>query len=211
VHPGAVHFSVVPEHDAFRIDQHDDAPNAIDYDHNAMDRLRCETKGMNAGGTNLQLLNGETWRMVWSINVPSTLKASTRFNHIWQMKYVDTAGGSSDGPVLTLDLTRQAGVEKIRLDVFGVSSFAAVNLDHDRWLTTEVTIKIAPGTGGSVRWKLSDGAKVLSDSEKTGISTWPATASRLRPKWGIYRSLGDPADIQTTYILLSDLTAYSCP
>ena len=183
----------------------------MDYDHNAMDRLRCETKGMNAGGTNLQLLTGQTWRIDWSLFVPSTLKASTRFNHIWQMKFVDTAGGSSDGPVLTLDLTRQGGVEKIRIDVFGQSSFPAVNLVRDKWLSTSVTIKIAPGTGGSVHWTLKDGATVLTDADKTGISTWPATASRLRPKWGIYRSLGDLPDIQTTYIMISDLKGYSCP
>jgi chitin-binding protein len=71
-------------------------------------------------------------------------------------------------------------------------------------------MKIAPGTGGSVHWKLSDGATVLTDSEKTGLATWPANASRLRPKWGIYRSLGDQADVNTTYILLSDMRGHLC-
>jgi hypothetical protein len=210
VHPGAVHFSVVAAHDAFRIDQHDDPPGAIDYDHKAMDRLRCETKGMNDGTTNLQLLDGQTWKLTWSLYVPASLKASTRFNHIWQMKYVDNAGGSSDGPVATLDLTRQAGVEKIRVDIFGVTSFTAVNLVHDKWLSNEITMKIASGGAGSVHWKLSDGATVLTDSEKTNLTTWPATASRLRPKWGIYRSLGDQADVNTTYIMISDLRGYLC-
>jgi len=51
---------------------------------------------------------------------------------------------------------------------------------------------------------------VLTDSEKTGLATWPANASRLRPKWGIYRSLGDQADVNTTYILLSDMRGYLC-
>jgi hypothetical protein len=175
------------------------------------DRLRCEVKGMRAGGVNLQLLNGQTWKLSWSLLVPSTLKGSTRFNHIWQMKYVDTSGGSSDGPVLTLDLINQSGVEKIRLDVFGVSSTVPVKLLHDRWLTTEVTVKIAPGTGGSARWKLYDGAALLADETKQGISTWPSNAARLRPKWGIYRSLGDLAAIQTTHILLSGFQGYTCP
>jgi hypothetical protein len=112
--------------------------------------------------------------------------------------------------VATLDLTRQGGVEKVRVDIFGVSSFTAVNLIHDKWLSNEITMKIAPGTGGSVHWKLSDGAAVLTDSDKTDLATWPANASRLRPNWGIYRSLGDQADVNTTYILLSDMRGYLC-
>ena len=52
---------------------------------------------------------------------------------------------------------------------------------------------------------------MLGDAGKDGISTWPANASRLRPKWGIYRSLGDTSgSVRTTYILLSDLRAYTC-
>jgi hypothetical protein len=215
VHPGAVHFSTVAQHDAFRIDQHDNPPGAIDYDHKVMDRLRCEVKGMKEAGVNLQLLEGETWRIAWSLLIPATLKGSTRFNHIWQMKYVDTAGGSSDGPVLTLDLTGTGAAEKIRLDVFGVSSFTGVAASglHDKWLSTEVTVKIAGNNAGSVRWKISDDSgKVLSDTTKTGLTTFPAGASRLRPKWGIYRSLGDTSGgLQTTYILISDLLGYRCP
>jgi hypothetical protein len=211
VHPGVTHFSTVADHDAFRIDQHYAPPGAVDYDVKVQDRLRCEVKGMHAGGVNLQLVSGQTWRLSWSLLVPSTLEGSTRFHHIWQMKYVDTTGGSSDGPILTLDLINQSGVEKIRLDVFGVTSTAPVKLIHDRWLTTEVTVKIAPGTAGSARWKLFDGSTLLADETKTGISTWPSNAARLRPKWGIYRSLGDLAAIQTSYILLSGMKGYSCP
>jgi hypothetical protein len=211
VHPGAVHFSTVTDHDAFRIDQHYDPPGAVDYDVKVQDRLRCEVKGMHASGVNLQLVSGQTWRLSWSLLVPSSLQGSTRFHHIWQMKYVDTAGASSDGPVLTLDLINQSGVEKIRLDVFGVTSTAPVKLIHDRWLTTEVTVKIAPGTAGSARWRLWDGATQLADETKAGISTWPSNAARLRPKWGIYRSLGDLSAIQTSYILLSGMKGFTCP
>ena len=103
------------------------------------------------------------------------------------------------------------GIEKIRLDVFSQESLPGVNLVHDKWLTTAVTVKIAPGTGGSVHWKLSDGATVLGEADRQGIATWPAIAARLRPKWGIYRSPGDTSGaIQTTYILLSDMHDHQC-
>jgi chitin-binding protein len=75
VHPGAVHFSTVADHDAFRIDQHYAPPGAVDYDVKVQDRLRCEVKGMRAGGVNLSLLSGQTWRLSWSLLVPSSLRA----------------------------------------------------------------------------------------------------------------------------------------
>jgi hypothetical protein len=211
VHPGAVHFSTVADHDAFRVDQHVDPPGAIDYDHKVMDRVRCETKGMHTGSTNLSLLQGETWKLSWSLFIPGSLKGSTHFNHIWQMKHVDTSGGSSASPIVTLDLINSGGSEKIRVDVNGQVTTAATPLVHDRWLDNEITIKIAAGGGGSVHWILRDAGKVLIDDTKSGVTTWPADAARLRPKWGIYRSLADTSgNIKTTYILLSNMKAYTC-
>jgi hypothetical protein len=209
-HTGVSHTSIVAEHDAYRIDQHY-APPIIDYDRRQMDRVRCETKGFHVGGKNLELLEGQTWRITWSFLVPATLKASGRFNHIWQMKYVTTGGTSSDGPLLTLDLSGSTGGGQIKLDVFGVANLPGTDLTplHDRWLSADVTLKIAGGTGGSVHFILKDGDTVLTDASKDGISLWPADTARLRPKWGIYRGLGDPS-VETTYILLSDLKAYTC-
>ncbi len=216
-HPGAVHFSTVAEHNAFRIDQHYMPPTIFDYDdHNTTDRMRCEVKGMKTPSGNLQLLQGQRWRLAWSLYIPSTLKSPTRFCHIMQIKVVDTNDGSSGAPVVTISLPRDGSTEKIQLQVpaaSGDGNFPAVDLAplHDKWLSTQVDIKIGAGTSGSVRWVLSDGTRLLVDFTRAGIETWPTSSARLRPKWGIYRSLEDTSGaLQTTYLLLSDLKAYTC-
>jgi hypothetical protein len=76
---------------------------------------------------------------------------------------------------------------------------------HDRWLSADLTMKIAPA--GSVHWILKDGEKVVIDKQQNG-ATWPSDGARLRPKWGIYR--GITTGVQTSYIMLSGLRAYQC-
>jgi chitin-binding protein len=45
------------------------------------------------------------------------------------------------------------------------------------------------------------------DKSRTGVDTF--LADRVRPKWGIYRSLGDTSgSLQDTYLLLTDLRGY---
>jgi hypothetical protein len=211
-HPGVAHFTTVAAHDAYRIDQHADAPDAVDYDRRKTDRIRCETRGMRSPAGNVALLEGQHWLMTWSIFLPGSMKASHRFSDIWQMKYVDADGRSSGSPVFTLNLP-QAGGEKLQLqaqfspDRGGFPSADLAQL-RDRWITTEVEFTI--GNPGSIRWKLSDGAKTILDVKKDGIVTWPADAARLRPKWGLYRSLGDRGAINTTYMMIADLKAYLC-
>jgi hypothetical protein len=41
----------------------------------------------------------------------------------------------------------------------------------------------------------------------TGIDTWLG-GSQAHPKWGIYRSLNDPSQLQDTYLLLRNMRAY---
>ena len=223
--PPAVHLSFLPEHDAFRIDSHFDLPNAIDWDRAEFtgaqrnDRLRCEVRGMlPVGGApspstdappsgELDMVNGQTWRISWSLYIPSTLKGTGRFSHIMQLKFIDTGGGVSGSPVITMTLIQPDAVE-LHLWLGAPSAFPTVDLSalHDKWLSTALTINVAPK--GSVHWTFSDGTKALVDQQIMGVTTWPANAARVRPKWGIYR--GTTTGVQTTYIMFSDYLAYKC-
>jgi hypothetical protein len=210
-HQGVKHITAVAEHDAYRIDSHYDPPGAVDYDRVTLtgptrtDRLRCETRGMVGPGGEVDLLNGQTWRLTWSLFVPSTLVGTSRFTHIMQMKYVDKGGGSSGSPIITVTLRPNDTMEV--LFWIGGGSISTVSLSglHDKWLSADMTVKIAPS--GSIHWVLSDGSKVIVDKQQAG-TTWPADGARLRPKWGIYR--GVATGVKTTYILLSDFHAYQC-
>lgn len=210
-HQGVAHITVVPEHNAFRIDSHYMPPSAVDYDRVTQtgpkrdDRLRCETRGMIGPGGEVDLLNGQTWRLQWSLYIPSTLKGTGRFTHIMQMKYVDKGGGASGSPIFTVTLRPNDQMEV--LFWIGGGSIATVDISklHDKWISADLTMKIA--TAGSVHWTLKDGETVVVDKTQNG-TTWPSDGARLRPKWGIYRGITD--GVVTTYQMLSDMRAYQC-
>jgi chitin-binding protein len=206
------HLTAVPEHDAYRIDSHYSPPSPVDYDRVTQtgpmrtDRMRCETRGMVGPAGEVDLLNGQTWRITWSLFVPSSLKGTSRFTHIMQMKYVDTKGGASGSPIVTLTLRPNDRAEL--LFWLGGGTIATVDMStlHDKWLSSDLTIQI--GTKGSVHWIFKDGDKVVVDKQQAGV-TWPSDGARLRPKFGIYR--GITTGVTTAYILLSDFKAYQCP
>jgi chitin-binding protein len=211
-HRGVKHITAIAEHDAYRIDSHYDPPNAVDYDRVTQtgpmrdDRLRCETRGMVDGaGKQVEQHNGETWRFTWSLYIPASLKGTSRFTHIYQMKYLDKNGGASGSPIVTVTL--RSGDKMEVLFWIGGGSITTFDISalHDKWLSADLTMKIA--TAGNVHWVLKDGEKVIVDKTQNG-TTWPSDGDRLRPKWGIYR--GITTGVQTSYIMLSDLRAYQC-
>ena len=210
-HGGVKHITAVADHDAYRIDSHYSPPAAADFDRVTLtgptrtDRLRCETRGMVGPSGQIDLLNGQTWRLQWLLYLPSTLKGTSRFTHIMQMKYVDTKGGVSGSPIVTLTL--RPGDKMEILFWLGGGSIATVDASalHDKWISADLTMKLAPA--GSVHWVLKEGDRVVVEKTQNGV-TWPGDGARLRPKWGIYR--GVTTGVETTYIMLSQLRAYQC-
>ncbi|MEV4165994.1 hypothetical protein [Nonomuraea dietziae] len=70
---------------------------------------------------------------------------------------------------------------------------------QNRWIDIEYEMKIGDGGAGSVRW-------VVRSAGTTVVDTF--LGDRVRPKWGIYRSLGDPSgSLQNCHLLLTDLRA----
>ena len=45
------------------------------------DRQRQEVTGLRNGGSYLKWLPGQTWRLTYSMFIPSSLKATTTFTH----------------------------------------------------------------------------------------------------------------------------------
>jgi chitin-binding protein len=211
-HGGVKHLTAVPEHDAYRVDSHYAPPGAVDYDRvtqtgpTRTDRLRCELRGMVGPSGQIDMVDGQTWRISWSLFIPGSLKGTGRFTHIFQLKFVDKAGGQSGSPIITLTLRPPDDIQLLFWLGGGTIATTSVAGLHDRWLTSDLTVKLA--ANGSAHWTLSDGAKVVVDKEQAGV-TWPSDAARARPKWGIYR--GITGGVQTTYLLLSDMRAYRCP
>ncbi|MER5649831.1 hypothetical protein [Streptosporangium sp. NPDC002524] len=184
----------------FRFDVH-----TADRDR-AADRQRHEVTGMREGGSYLRWRLGETWRVTYSMYVPGTLRATTTFTHIMQTKQP----GRGTSPITVTSLRRVGGRQTIEHKIFAENVLVGrTDLEplQDRWVDVEYEIKIANGAAGWVRWVLRSGGTTVVDATKTGVDTF--LADRVRPKWGIYRSLGDTSgSLRNTYMLLRDMRGY---
>jgi len=183
----------------FRFDMH-----LVDRD-TATDRQRQEVTGCRTPDGYLEWHEGETWRVTYSMFIPSALKATTTFTHIMQTKMP----GSGTSPITVTSLRRVDGRQTIEHKIFEPDILVGrTDLEplHDKWIDVEYEIKIGNGDG-SVRWVVRDGTATVVDETKTAVDTF--LGDRVRPKWGIYRSLGDSSgSLADCHLLLTNLRAY---
>ncbi|WP_189954587.1 heparin lyase I family protein [Streptomyces alanosinicus] len=211
-HP-AGHPHIFATGDDWRFDIH-----TVDRD-TSSDRQRQEVTGLRTGTHSyLKWTEGQTWRITYSMYIPSSLKATTTFTHIMQMKQP----GAGSAPIVVQSLRRDGGTSRasgaergggkqtieLRLAT-GDILVGRTDLDplHDKWTDVDFRIRVGNGSAGSVRWILTSGSTTVIDRSRTGVDTF--LADRVRPKWGIYRSLGDTSgSLQDTYLLLTNLRGY---
>ncbi|GAA2352943.1 carbohydrate-binding protein [Nonomuraea africana] len=191
---------IYAEGNNFRFNMH-----TVDRD-TSTDRQRQEVTGNRTPSGYLQWLNGETWRLTYSMYIPSSLKATTTFTHIMQTKMP----GTGTGPITVTSLRRVDGAQTIEHKIFEpnilVGRTDLVPLQN-RWIDIEYEMKIGDGSAGSVRWVVRNGGTTVVDATKTGVDTF--LGDRVRPKWGIYRSLGDTSgSLQDCHLLLTNMRAY---
>ncbi|MFC4465435.1 Tat pathway signal sequence domain protein [Streptomyces xiangluensis] len=180
--------------------------HTVDRD-TSTDRQRHEVTGLRTGSNSyLRWTEGQTWRLTYSMYIPSSLKATTSFTHIMQMKQP----GAGSSPIVVQSLRRVDGVQTIELKLFTDDILVGrTNLEplHNKWTDVDFQIKVGNGSAGSVRWILKSGSTTVVDKSKTGVDTF--LADRVRPKWGIYRSLGDTSgSLQDCHLLLTNLRGY---
>ncbi len=179
------------------------------------DRQRHETKGMRAGGTALKPVDGETWRIRYEMFMPATLRGTSRFTHIFQLKTPATNGG----PWVTLSLSRSGSSERMRLRAFSTSGSPDIGSTdlaplREKWITVDLTFRMGPsGTGRFVvRNGVGDSAPVVVDSSRSGVripDEGSGSGNYIRPKWGIYRSIESASsDIIDTHLRLRRMQAW---
>jgi Carbohydrate binding module (family 6) len=192
---------IYPEGNNFRWNMH-----MVDRD-TMTDRQRQEVTGMRTGsGSYLEWHAGETWRTTYSLYVPSSLKATTTFTHIMQMKMP----GTGSDPIVVQSLRRVNGAQTIELVVVsGNVLVGRTSLDqlHDSWVDVDFQITIGDGTSGAVQWSITKAGTQLVYVSRTGVDTF--IDDRVRPKWGIYRSLGDTSgSLEDCYLLTTNMRGY---
>lgn len=186
------------------------------------DRQRVEIKSYNPSPDNLKAVIGETVQYKWRFKVPVGFKPTTSFTHIHQVKAVD---GDDDDPLFTLTL-RKLSNGGTRLELIYDKDAAAATIKYQNlnmslfegiWVEAVETIKVGlQGTYSIIIKKVSDGT-VLMDYSNANIQTIrPAYTSAagvvyaansfIRPKWGIYRSLADIANMRDEAMRFSDIS-----
>ena len=177
-------------------------------DRDGSDRQRHEVKGIRQNGTDVHQLQGQTWLFTYEMYIPSSLTGGDRFTHIYQQKMV-TDAGSSGGPLITLS---PAGGNTILPRV--ISGFSSLPLSQywNKWIYIEFEHKFDFGSnGGYARYLARDIAtgQTLTNQTRTGnmFANEGTCCRRVRPKWGIYRSL-ESSGLQDTYLRIRNMRAY---
>jgi chitin-binding protein len=196
-HPGATHITV--SGDSYRFVMHT-------RDRDGSDRQRQEVRGMARNGSRIDMKRNQTWRYNYQMYIPSTLKSTTSFTHVFQIKHTGV-----DSPVITTSLHRVGSRENIEMRLFGEggAKLGVTNVAplRNKWIDVEIEVRIADGSGGWLRWVVKDGGATVINARRSGIDTWLG-GSQAHPKWGIYRSLGDRSQLRDTHLLLRNMRAY---
>ncbi|GGD27437.1 T9SS type A sorting domain-containing protein [Hyunsoonleella pacifica] len=169
------------------------------------DRQRNEIKAYDKSPDNLKGIEGENVIYKWKFKLDAGFQSSPNFTHIHQLKSV---GGSLESmPMYTLT-TRKGNPDQLELRYAETDrqiTLKKMDLAPFKGVWLEVTETINYATDGiySIEIKrVSDGVELFSYSNSS-IINWRPGAEFVRPKWGIYRSLINAADLRDEQVLFS--------
>ena len=173
------------------------------------DRQRNEIKTVSSSPEAVKGLYGDTCTYRWLFKLDSGFQPSSKFTHIHQIKAGD---GDANQPLITI--TPRAGKpEKLEL-IYAAktggsdSKLANANLSEVKGQWIEATERILYATNGTYEItlkKVSDGTTLLSYTTNN-INMWRANATYIRPKWGIYRSLGNASALRDEEVRFADFS-----
>ncbi|MFT3753741.1 MAG: hypothetical protein QM800_12985 [Paludibacter sp.] len=174
------------------------------------DRQRVEIKTYEPSPENLKGVSGETVVYKWRFKLPSGFQPSANFSHIHQVKAV---GGDDDDPIFTLTV-RKASPNRIELIHNNTTKVTTADLSlfEGNWVEATERIKIDSihGAYSMTIKKISSGATILSYSNNN-LMTIRYNNTFIRPKWGIYRSLGDSANLRDESLYFAAFSIYEEP
>ena len=176
------------------------------------DRQRNEIKTYDKSPDDLLAFIEDSVVYSWKFKLDEDFQPSTHFTHIHQIKAV--GGPESSKPSITLT-PRKATPNKLQLR-YAESDTQITVLETElepflgQWIQATERILFNEGTQG--KYELILTSVVNSDTlfyyTNNTIRTWKTDAEFLRPKWGIYRSLNVPSDLQDEEVLFADISIH---
>jgi hypothetical protein len=167
------------------------------------DRQRLEIKTEGGSPDAVVAFLDDTVAYRWKFKLDAGFQPSSSFTHIHQIKAFD---GDNGAPIITL--TPRAGspdkLQVIHIDSVGTSTtVATTDLAPFKGTWVEAYEKLTYSHNGSyslVLRRLSDGATLFTFSDGD-IDLWRNGTTVERPKWGIYRSLNNQAQLRDEDVL----------
>jgi len=175
------------------------------------DRQRVEIKSFEPSPDNLKGTTGETVQYKWRFKISKGFQPTKDFTHIHQIKAVD---GDAGNPLFTLTLRKitngsnQLEIIYVKDEATKMIKYQTVDMSlfEGTWVEATETIKVGlKGTYAITIKKVSDG-KTLMNYSNSNIQTIRADNSFIRPKWGMYRSLKDIANMKDETMRFSDFS-----
>ena len=177
---------------------------AIDDDRgkaNITDRQRVEIKTASKSPASMVGQENETMTFKWKFLLPKNFITTNRFCHIHQLKGLDNNAGDADVgmPLITFTCYAKTGGRQTlevrydnRKNSDGQTTIAKAPLDDFKGEWVDVVEKVTFGENGSyeVIIKQVKNGKVLLQYVRKDMDMWRTGCKGMRPKWGIYRSLG---------------------
>lgn len=166
------------------------------------DRQRNEIKTDGKSPRSMVGQEGETMTMRWKFKLPNGFKTTKKFSHIHQLKGIDNKQHTADvgAPLITLTCYSKGnkGMQVLRLRYDNRNGGGSVTLAETdlapllgQWV--EVEEKATFGAKGrySVVIKKVKGGDVLLSYQDNELDMWRTGCTGIRPKWGIYRYIGE--------------------
>ncbi len=169
------------------------------------DRQRNEIKTGPKSPASLVAQEGETMTIRWKFKIPEGMKTTSKFTHIHQLKGIDNAAGTADVglPLITLTCYTSGNRQVLRLRYEdrtarnGGSQHTSTLKEADlsaflgEWVDAEETARFgADGVYSISIRRVSDGKELFGYSNGN-LDMWRTGSAGLRPKWGIYRYIGE--------------------
>ena len=164
------------------------------------DRQRNEIKTYGGSEAALKGFENETFVIKWKFRINARMEVSRRFTHFFQLKAV---GGDDSQPILTISGAERSGDDGIEVRHSPLRDTTILQRENwslvlGEWL--EAYCRATFSDEGALRLivtRLRDG-KAIFDIELENLDLWRGEAPDhfVRPKWGIYRSILDLANLR---------------
>lgn len=174
------------------------------------DRQRNEIK---TNSNDLVAFQGETLEHRWMFKLDSGFQPSPNFTHIHQIKAID---GNAGAPLITL--TPRAGspnqLQLIETDDSGRgTTLAQTDLSPflGEWVEADEQATFDWNGSYSITLRRASDGVVLFSYSSNSIEMWRTGTTRIRGKWGIYRSLNSASYLRDEDVLYSGFCVAKAP